>query len=153
MSNLKPNKLHVKFDNIEEDEFSLPRKYTLTHSDQTGDLFLTISEKYNEKQISDLYTKFMRDEVLGEWKIKGEKKELHLYFHIRGGFIFGWAKLRDNIIRSHLKMVFQSIRFGEKNLIQENPNLNLSPIFAHFKSNRKKFNTIEQLGILKDYEL
>lgn len=153
MSNLNPNKLHVKFDEIEEDDFSLPRKYTLTHSDQTGDLFLTVSKNYDKKQISNLYTKFMRDEVLGEWKINDETQELHLYFHISGGFIFGWAKLRDNIIRSHLKMVFQSIRFGEKKLIEKNPNLDLSPIFAHFKSIRKKFNNIEQFGQLKDYKL
>ena len=153
MSNLNPNKLHVKFVDLDEDKFSLPRTYTLTHSDQTGDLFLTVSKKYDKKQISNLYTKFMRDEVLGQWKIKEGLKDLNLYFHISGGIIFGWAKLRDNIIRSHLKMVFQSIRFGEKNLIKKNPALDFSPILAHFKSNRKKFNTIEQFGQLKDYEL
>ncbi|NHK29827.1 MAG: hypothetical protein FK730_00650 [Asgard group archaeon] len=153
MSSLNPNKLHIKIINVEEDVFNLPRKYTLTHSDRTGDLFLTISDCYDEKQISDLYTKFMRDEVLGEWKTKDEKIELHLYLHISGGFIFGWAKLRDKIIRSHLKMVFQAIRYGEKNLIRKNQNLDLSLIFVNFKSNRKKFNSIEQFGQLKDYRL
>jgi hypothetical protein len=153
MSTLNPNKLNVKFIDVEEGIFKIPRRYTLTHSDRTGDLFLTIAKDYDEKQISDWYTKFMRDEVLGEWNTKGEKRELHLYFHISGGFVFGWAKLRDRIIRSHLKLVFQSIRFGEENLIRNNQNLDYSMIFAHFNSKRKKFNTIEQFGQLKDYKI
>ena len=153
MSNLNPNKLHVKYIDLEENIFLLPRKYTLTHSDRTGSLFLTISKNYDKKQISGWYTKFMRDEVLGEWLLNNKKEELHLYFHISGGFVFGWAKLRDDIIRSHLKMVFQSIRFGEKTLIQKYPKLDQSPIFAHFQSKRKKFNKIEQFGQLKDYRL
>ena len=153
MNSFNPNKLHIKVINVEEEVINLPRKYTLTHSDRTGDLFLTISDCHDEKQISDWYTKFMRDEVLGEWKIIGEKKELHLYFHISGGIIFGWAKLRDKIIRSHLRLVFQCIRYGENKLIRKNQSLDISPIFAHFKSKRKKFNTIEQFGQLKDYSL
>ncbi|HUT82761.1 MAG TPA: staygreen family protein [Candidatus Bathyarchaeia archaeon] len=153
MSYLNPKKLHVKFVDIEEEVFSLPRRYTLTHSDKTGDMFLTIAKDYDKQQISNWYTKFMRDEVLGEWKINGETKELHLYFHICGGFIFGWAKLRDTIIRHHMKLVFQSIRYGEKNLIYKNEEIDSSPIFAHFYSKRKKFNTIEQHGCLNDYRL
>ncbi|MBN1329745.1 MAG: hypothetical protein JXA54_09755 [Candidatus Heimdallarchaeota archaeon] len=120
MGNLNPAKLHVKYVNVTEEVFSLPRKYTLTHSDKTGDLYLTISNIIDEKQISDRYTKFMRDEVLGEWKINDQINEVHLYFHISGGFVFGWAKLRDTIIRSHLALVFQSIRYGERNLILKN---------------------------------
>ena len=70
MSNLNPAKLQIKLIDIKKDVFNLPRKYTLTHSDTTGDLFLTISREYDEKQISGWYTKFMRDEVLGERKQK-----------------------------------------------------------------------------------
>ena len=151
LSRLNPAKLHVKFVDIEEEEFNLPRKYTLTHSDRTGDMFLTIARNFDEQQISHWYIRFMRDEVLGEWKSKNKIKELHLFFHISGGLIFGWARLRDKIIRSHLKLVFQSIRYGEKKLIQKNSYLGTSPIFAHFVSKRKKFNSIEKFGQLEDY--
>ncbi|NHJ49503.1 MAG: hypothetical protein FK733_17065 [Asgard group archaeon] len=153
MSYFNPNKLHVKFIDVEEGIFILPRKYTLTHSDRTGDLYLTVSKNYDEEQISDWYTKYMRDEVLGEWMIVEGNKELHLHFHISGGFVFGWAKLRDTIIRAHLKLVFQSIRYGENKLIQKNQEIDTSPIFVHFKSKRKKFNSIEQFGQLKDYKI
>ncbi|MFW9922243.1 MAG: staygreen family protein [Candidatus Thorarchaeota archaeon] len=153
MSSLNPKKLHVEYMDSKNNEFSLPRKYTLTHSDQTGDMYLTIGKHYNDEQISNWYTKFMRDEVLGEWLIKNNQKELHLYFHICGGFIFGWAKLRDTIIRSHLKLVFQSIRYGEKELIQIYSELDLSPIYAHFNSKNKKYRVIEQHGFLQDYKI
>jgi len=153
MSNLNPAKLQIKLIDIKKDVFNLPRKYTLTHSDTTGDLFLTISREYDEKQISGWYTKFMRDEVLGEWKAKDGKHELHLYLHISGGFIFGWAKIRDKIIRSHLKLVFQCIRYAEQEIIERNPDLDKSPIFAHFLSKRKKFNTIELFGDLSNYRI
>jgi len=151
MSYFNPKKLHINHVEVDEDLFNLPRKYTLTHSDRTGELFLTISRNYDQKQISDWYTRFMRDEVLGEWKMENEKTELHLYFHISGGFVFGWAKMRDTIIRSHLKLVFQSIRYSERNLILKNQFLDSSPIYAHFISHRKKFNSVEQFGCLKEY--
>lgn len=39
-----------------------PRRYTLTHSDETADLFLVVGSEF-------AYEKFtaMRDEVIGEW--------------------------------------------------------------------------------------
>jgi hypothetical protein len=44
------------------------RCYTLTHSDTTGELFLTIGPDFDRAQISGLYTRLMRDEVLAEWR-------------------------------------------------------------------------------------
>ena len=47
------------------------RRYTLTHSDTTGELFLTIAPEFDPGQVSGWYTRFMRDEVLGEWLFEG----------------------------------------------------------------------------------
>ena len=69
----------------------LPRGYTLTHSDQTGDLFLTIAESYNLAQISGWYPKLMRDEVLGEWQV-GEAPGLYLHCHVSGALVLGPAR-------------------------------------------------------------
>ena len=44
----------------------IPRRYTLTHSDRTGELFLYVGIDYNKHQISGWYTRLMRDEVLAE---------------------------------------------------------------------------------------
>ena len=71
------SRLHVSFgDEVDSKTLSLPRRYTLTHSDVTGELFLTIARDYDKKQIGGWYTRFMRDEVLGEWmQDVGKSKE------------------------------------------------------------------------------
>ncbi len=69
MSHLNPNQLHVTFSpGTSQVNFSLPRVYTLTHSDMTGELFLTIGDQVNQSQISGWYTRLMRDEVVAEWE-------------------------------------------------------------------------------------
>ena len=154
MSRLYPSKLHITFkDLLENKPFTLPRKYTLTHSDRTGELFLTIAEDYDFEQISHWYTRFMRDEVFAEWIKNNGDFELHIYTHISGGFIFGWAGMRDKIIRSHLKLVFQTIRYGDRELFSKNPKMDEAFIIVHFKSKRKKFNKIEKFKKLKDYKI
>ncbi|MFX1310509.1 MAG: staygreen family protein [Promethearchaeota archaeon] len=151
MADLNPEKLHVVFkDSVDSNSLILPRKYTLTHSDSTGDLFLTIGTEYDYDQISRLYTRFMRDEVLAEWRQVNNHYELHLYLHISGGFVFGWAAMRDKIFRYHLPLVFQAIIYGDRKLIEENPDLNTSQILVHFQSKNKKYNKIENSGQIKD---
>jgi hypothetical protein len=44
-----------------------PRRYTLTHSDRTGDLFLTIGPDYDQRALRALQVRLERDEVLGDW--------------------------------------------------------------------------------------
>ncbi|MFX1329331.1 MAG: staygreen family protein [Promethearchaeota archaeon] len=154
MSSLNPEKLHVVYkDSVEANKLTLPRKYTLTHSDSTGDLFLTIGTEFDYKQISSFYTRFMRDEVLAEWQENKGQYELHLYVHVSGGFVFGWSSMRDKIFRHHLPLVFQSIKYGDKLLFELSPSLNDSPIFVHFNSKNKKYNKIEQFCHIKDIVL
>jgi hypothetical protein len=67
---LKPEKLHVNYmPGVGPTDPIFPRCYALTYSDTTAELFLTIGPHYNESQISNWYTKLMRDEVLAEWKL------------------------------------------------------------------------------------
>ncbi|MFX1378641.1 MAG: staygreen family protein [Promethearchaeota archaeon] len=147
MADLNPEKLHVVYkDSVDADRLVLPRKYTLTHSDSTGELFLTIGIEYDYEQISSFYTRFMRDEVLAEWQKKEKDFELHFYLHVSGGFCFGWPRLRDRIFRYHLPLVFEAVRYGDKKLFEEMPEIKDSQIIVHFQSNRKKYNLIENFG-------
>lgn len=60
MNRLDPNKLSVEHrDNITPTSPIKPKKYTLTHSDMTGELFLTIAKNYAVDKIT-----MLRDEVL-----------------------------------------------------------------------------------------
>ena len=153
MANLNPEKLQVVFkDSIEMSRLKLPRKYTLTHSDSTGDLFLNIGVEYDFKQTSSLYTRFMRDEVLAEWKKGNNNYELHLYLHVSGGFVFGWAAMRDKIFRHHLPLVFQTIIYGDNNLLESVPELKESEIIVHFLSKNRKYNKTEHFGKIKEIQ-
>jgi len=65
MTYLNPNLLHVEFiDGVNETAPVTPRAYTLTHSDFTGELFLSIGKEFNFSQIEGIYTRLMRDEDL-----------------------------------------------------------------------------------------
>jgi len=152
MSRLKPEKLHVKYENdTAPDAFHLPRRYTLTHSDATGDLFLTVGKEYDQEAIRGFYTRLMRDEVLAEW-LEGESQpELHLYCHVSGGLVFGTAGFRYNIFRRELPLVLEAICFGDRPLFSKNPALESAPIFVHFLAKQEKYNQVESWGTPKDY--
>jgi hypothetical protein len=122
----------------------------LTHSDSTGDLFLTIGSEYDYEQISSLYTRFMKDQVLGEWLKKEDHYELHLYMHVSGGFCFGWASLRNRIFCYHLPLVLEGFRYGDKRINEKVPELENSQILVHFKSKNKKYDRVENYGKIKD---
>jgi hypothetical protein len=93
MSRLRPDKLHTQFgEGVSADGPLVPRRYTLTHSDATGDLFLTVGLWYNQQQVAGWYARFMRDEVLAEWRNE-EGASLHVYCHVSGGLTLGSAGL------------------------------------------------------------
>ncbi|MFX1411585.1 MAG: staygreen family protein [Promethearchaeota archaeon] len=152
MSQLNEEKLHISCkEPLEKGKEFIPRKYTLTHSDSTGDLYLTIDCDYDNEQISGLYTRFMRDEILAEWQKSENEHELHVYAHVSGGIVFGWAGLRYRIFNYHMPLVLKAIRQGDNKLFEIFPFLEDAPIYIHFLSKRKKYNKIESYGILRDY--
>lgn len=148
MSNFNPEKLHVTFSADFHDHPSpLPRRYTLTHSDRTGDLFLTIGRVYNQDQISGWYTKLMRDEVLGEW-IDDNGLKLHIHLHVSGGCVFGPARWRDSIFKQHLPMTLQAICYGDSAFTKQHLK---APIVIHFHAKQERFNNIENYGLIEEF--
>jgi len=87
---LTPERLHIRYiPGAGTDGPVEPRRYTLTHSDATGDLYLTIGPDYDREQILGWYTRLMRDEVLAEWCREQEGPALHVYCHVSGGLVLG----------------------------------------------------------------
>ena len=153
MSRLNIDKLHIsnKLENMTV--FSFPRRYTLTHSDTTGDLFLLIDNSYDNIAFSNWYTKFMRDEVLAEWKEKEGGQYLMIYCHISGGICFGWASLRNQIFRRELPLAIEAICNGDIRFIENNPKLKEANINVNFYSTKPEYNKVEDWGKVKDYIL
>ena len=74
MSKFNSERLSVEYRNgVTATEPIIPRHYTLTHSDLTGELFLTIGTQFAWDKVNP----DMRDEVLGEWKTNGNLLVLH----------------------------------------------------------------------------
>ncbi|MFX0143977.1 MAG: staygreen family protein [Candidatus Hodarchaeota archaeon] len=152
MDHLNPEKLHIRFlDGSTSDGPRIPRCYTLTHSDTTGELFLTIGPTYDHEQISGWYTRFMRDEVLAVWEMDEEETTLHVHVHVSGGLTLGSAKWRDKIFRRHMPMVLEAFRYGDRDLVKKYPELEQAPIVIHFHAPTPKYDLIETWDTLGDY--
>jgi hypothetical protein len=145
VSRLRPEKLHVRLaEGMMPEGPVTPRRYTLTHSDMTGDLFLAIGPTFDEAQVAGWYTRLMRDEVLAEWREQeGEGPSLHVYCHVSGGLVF----------RQELPLVLDCLRHGDRELFRAHPELDGAPIWIHFASHRRRYRRTERWGTPADYRL
>ena len=153
MERLDPQKLHVI--NLCNDEAFCQGKptrcYTLTHSDFTGDMFLTIGCAYDKKQVSGLYTRLMRDEVLSELVKTDTGWELRVHCHVSGGMVLGKAKWRNDIFHAELPLALEAIIYGDRALFTSDAGLGEASIKVHFHSPLSKYNRVEDWGTVPDY--
>jgi hypothetical protein len=125
----------------------------LTHSDRTGDLYLTIGAEYDEAQISGWYTRLMRDEVLAEWQQDEQGLSLHVHCHVSGGLVLGTARWRYAILQRELPLVLEAFRFGDRMLFVAHPELDQAPIWVHFHSTQSRYDQTQSWGTPADYKL
>lgn len=152
MSVFDPQKLSVNL--IPPATFVQPiegRKYTLTHSDLTGELFLDIGNVYNDKAINQK----MRDEVLGKWK-KDEQSQFILMgkAYVDGGeFNEMIAGIRFNIFQKEMATALKGIVNGDLQFYKNHPNLLDAPIFIYFESTYPQYQQIFFYGTSRQYLL
>jgi hypothetical protein len=152
MKHLNPGKLKVRYmEGVQTQDPEFPRKYTLTHSDLTGELFLSIGPTFDLKEISGIYTRLMRDEVLASWELDPEGPSLHIHCHVSGGLVVGPAGWRDAIFQRHLPLVLEAFRYGDQAFFERHPARDRAPLLVHFHSTRSRYNRIEDWGTPRDY--
>jgi hypothetical protein len=152
MARLDPDKLHTRFaEGATPEGLLFPRCYTLTHSDATGELFLTVAPHFESHQISGWYTRLMRDEVLAEWKQENAGAFLRVHCHVSGGFVVGSAGFRNAIFEHELPLVLEAFRFGDRRLFETRPELDQAPVRVRFHSRQRKFDRVEDWGHCADY--
>ncbi|MGD8996474.1 MAG: staygreen family protein [Anaerolineae bacterium] len=152
MGRLRAEKLHVTFaPGTQPERPIVPRAYTLTHSDRTGDLYLTIGLEHDRKQISGLYTRLMRDEVLADWREDEDGFVLHVHCHVSGGLTVGSAKMRLAIFRHELPLVLEAFRYGDRHLFDAHPHLDQAAVLVHFRARQRRYDTVERWGPPADY--
>lgn len=144
MSNFNPKKLSVRL--IPPATSAQPiqgRKYTLTHSDLTAELFLDIGYQYNDQSINWK----MRDEVLAEWKKKQGNLYLIGWVYVDGGeFDKQTANKRFSIFIKEMDTALKGIVYGDLPLYTNYPELLDAPIYVHYESCYPQYRMIANYG-------
>ncbi|MBN9654745.1 staygreen family protein [Halobacillus sp. GSS1] len=148
MKRLDPDKLFVEFrPGVTKNTPLLGRKYTLTHSDITAELFLTLGLSYAYDKITQ-----MRDEVLAEWRIENGRPYLYIYVYVDGQYGSDQSAVRNAIFRSELPLALEAIRYGDRYFFEAYPELDHAPILIRFDSTDPRYNRYEYWGTPKDYK-
>lgn len=136
LSTFYPEKLSVQYvEGVSSTEPLMPRRYTLTHSDITGELYLNIGMNYAWGKINP-----MRDEVLGEWKCHGDFLYFYVYLHIdQGEYTPSVSAKRNEIFRRELPLALTAIRYGDQFFFNTYPYLVQAPITINFLSAYPQF--------------
>ncbi|MNZ73997.1 Staygreen protein [compost metagenome] len=150
MSDFNPQKLSVNL--ITPATFTQPvegRKYTLTHSDITAELFLDIGYIYNVRAINPQ----MRDEVLAKWEmdVNGRLKIAGTAYVDGGEFSSSTAGMRFNIFKREMATAIKGIVYGDRPFFVHYPLLLDAPIFIHYMSSYPQYRKILYYGTPRQY--
>lgn len=149
LSKLNPDKLKVDFRRgVTQTEPIIPRQYTLTHSDVTGELFLAIGPHYAKDKITP-----MRDEVLGKWAMHNGNFIFNVYLHVDGTSGVKNTAIRDKIFRRELPLALEAIRYGDRKFFCHNTYLDNAPIMVYFNSALPQYKRIENWGTFSEYRV
>lgn len=132
--------------NIREDILNpLERKYTLTHSDETGMRFLFIDSEYAEEEYDEI-----RDEVIARWY----KKEDNYYFKVFCPLTCKESKYtadeRLEIFKRHMPRALKAIIGGDSNYINSNKELLDATIHTYYCYDDEN-KVFEEKGKVKEY--
>ncbi|MGM0844829.1 MAG: staygreen family protein [Bacillota bacterium] len=124
------------------------RKYTLTHSDITGELFLSIGCNYD---VTKLDTK-MRDEVLAEWvRVLGQYTLSGKVYVSGGEFDENLSKVRYMIFQKEMPLALSAIVNGDSGFFSYFPWLLDAPIYIAFQSEFPDYQGIQYFGTPRRY--
>lgn len=148
MSKLNKDKLLVKFKPcVTKTEPIAGRRYTLTHSDITAELFLVVGLNYAYEDITS-----MRDEVLGEWSKINKNSTLKIYLHVDGKLGPINAIIRYKVFKKELPLALEAIRYGDREFFTANPELDNTSVIVYFDSKYRWLNRVENWGSLSKYK-
>lgn len=125
------------------------RKYTLTHSDITAELFLDVGYVYNYKSINPK----MRDEVLAEWH-KDEQCRFLLVgkAHVDAGqFSKEVSDRRFQIFQKEMDTALKGMIYGDRSFFANYPVLLDAPIYIHFESVYPEYRQVLYYGTPRQY--
>jgi hypothetical protein len=149
MSTFNPERLTAEYrDGVSTTEPIISRSHTLTHSDLTGELFLTIGTQFAWDKVNT----DMRDEVLGVWKMERNNLCYNAYVYIDNKeHDFNTAVRRNEVFRRELPLALTAIRYGDRFLIDRHPYLDDAFIIVNFMSSYPQLFKQEYWGNFSSY--
>ncbi|MCM3722671.1 staygreen family protein [Solibacillus isronensis] len=149
MNKFNPERLSVEYrDGITATEPVISRHHTLTHSDNTGELFLTIGTQFAWDKVNN----DMRDEVIGDWKTNGYYIYYNAYVMVnKEGQDFNTAMRRYEVFRRELPLALTAIRYGDRFIFDVYPALDNGLIIVNFISTYPQLYKQEIVGTFSSY--
>ena len=149
MAKFNPERLSVEYrDGVTATEPVISRHHTLTHSDDTGNLYLTIGTQFAWDKVNTE----MRDEVIGEWKTSGHYLYYNAYVMVnKDNQDFATAMRRYEVFRRELPLALTAIRYGDRFLFELYPALDNGYIIVNFMSTYPPLNKQEIFGTFSSY--
>ena len=148
MRKLNPQKVFVQYrDRMKPYEPVIDRKYTITHSDTTAELFVFVGENYAEDQVTT-----MRDEVRIAWEHNQRGLALIGSVIVDGAGINGNADNRNKIFYNEMPTALQALRQADRFLFEKQHNLDKTPVFIHFNSMNPAYDKIYSFGVIGLYK-
>lgn len=126
----------------------ISRHYTVTHSDTTAELFLTIGRTYAYDKIGT-----NRDEVRAKWVFIDQQYKLYISVYAGGPFekSRATATVRYHIFVRELPLALEALRYGDRLFFKKYPSLDFAPIWVSFKFLYPEFNHTEFWGMPEQY--
>lgn len=145
---LDPQKVFVQYRDIMRPYGPvMNRKYTITHSDTTAELFVFVAKNYAEDQITSL-----RDEVKVAWEQYEKGFALIGSVIVDGNGVIGNAYARNNIFYNEMPTALQALRKADRFLFEKEPNLDNTPVFIHYISSEPEFYKVYDYGMIGLYK-
>lgn len=132
-------------DDVNETTPITKRRYTIAFSNFNKELNLIIGLDYWNKDDPDA--------VLAEWKPFNTSYSLNLDCNVGEKWPESFAGIRYEIFISVIPCILQALKYSEKKLFEQNPDLNYAPIYVSFKSSYMEFNQKEYWDRPCDYEI
>lgn len=131
--------------------FSLPRKYTNIHNDETREVLISVGKNYNKTMLSSPEAINVETQITGKWGKKDGKYTILLEAIVSTNKN-PQAQIRNIIICNELGLVLEAIALAETALLELNPKLAKTKIYVHFKSIDSKYDRIEYWGRLQRWQ-
>ena len=148
MRQLNPQKVFAQYrDIIKPYEPVIGRKYTITHSDATAELFVFIAENYAEDQVTK-----MHDDVKIGWEQTDSGLALIGSVVVDGKGVRGNPSIRNKIFYNEMPTALQALRHADRFLFDNNPMIDRAPVLIHFISSNPAYDKTYNFGAIGNYK-